>query len=175
MKDSKIYFYKDGWNGSIKRSKNQKVIQIHRANGGITFELNYNAMKNLSANAYLLYMYLIMHPEKKVWVLSSKHVFSTTALTKNTYPSAVNELIEKRYLVKGVIEYDSKTWDEDAYHMYEAPLPENQVTKWLLTWKSGKVLTWKSGNNNKYNNNKQPRCLRNYNKYLIFFAESSKN
>lgn len=132
MKENEINFYKNGFNGTIKVAANQKVIQVHRLNGGITFETNYKAMSDLSTNAYMLYMYMIMLPENKAWALSSKHVMEKTALTKNTYPNAVNELIEKGYLVSGSIDLGGTKWNDNAYHMWEEPqnipLPENQVS-----------------------------------------------
>ena len=60
MKDSKIYFYKNGYNGSIKVAKNQKVIQIHKVQGGINFEANKKALSVLTTDAYALYMYILM-------------------------------------------------------------------------------------------------------------------
>ena len=79
----------------IKVAANQKVIQIHRVKNGINFEANYKAMAVLSANAYVLYMYLLMHENHRVWALSSKDVYAKTALTEKTYTKAVAELIEK--------------------------------------------------------------------------------
>ena len=106
----------------IKVAANQKVIQIHRVKNGINFEANYKAMAVLSANAYVLYMYLLMHENHRVWALSSKDVYAKTALTEKTYTKAVAELIEKKYLVKGDIQLDAcTTYSENAYHLYELP------------------------------------------------------
>lgn len=44
----------------IRVAHNQKLIQIHRQRG-ISFNFNYEAIKNLSTNAYALYMYILMH------------------------------------------------------------------------------------------------------------------
>lgn len=131
MKDSKIYYYKDGWNGAIKIAKNQKVIQIHRIKNSINFEANYFALNRLSSDAYVLYMYLLMRNPAQPWALSSKDVISRTSLSMRTYNNAVSELIEKKYLVEGEInlpQYSLKgvecgMWhfEENAYHLYEDP------------------------------------------------------
>lgn len=106
----------------IKVAANQKVIQIHRVKNGINFEANYKAMAVLSANAYVLYMYLLMHENHRVWALSSKDVYAKTALTEKTYTKAVAELIENKYLVKGDIQLDAcTTYSWNAYHLYELP------------------------------------------------------
>lgn len=116
---------------SILVAKNQKVIQIHRIKNSINFEANYKAMKNLTSNAYVLYMYLLMHENHRVWALSSKDVYNKTALTDKTYPKAVTELIQKGYLTAGIInlgevregtisKYDRK-YKEEAYHLWEDP------------------------------------------------------
>ena len=61
-------------------------------------------MKKLTADAYLLYMYLITRPSNRVWTLSSQDVYNNTALKKRTYSKAVSELIEKKYLIPGPID-----------------------------------------------------------------------
>jgi hypothetical protein len=120
-KNSKIEFYKNGYNGTIKVSKNQKVIQAHRIDKGVNFEASYKAMEKLTSDGYLLYMYLVMHPLNKVWALSSKDVTSRTPLSMRTYNSAVHELIEKGYLVQANIDIKELHFSENAYHLLEDP------------------------------------------------------
>lgn len=104
----------------IKVSNNQKVIQIHRKRS-INFSANYAAIKNLSANAYVLYMYLLMHSEKRIWALSSKDIYENTPLRKYTLSNAITELQEKGYLVPGEIDLgDNKTYNSNSYHLYES-------------------------------------------------------
>lgn len=116
---------------SIFVAKNQKIIQIHRIKNSINFEANQKAMQNLTSNAYVLYMYALMHNNYRVWALSSQDIYTKTQLTKNTYPNAVKELIEKDYLTPGIInlgelrdgvvnKYDRK-YKEEAYHLWEDP------------------------------------------------------
>lgn len=113
---------KQGRSYAIVVAKNQKVIQIHRAKNGISFAANYEAMKILTPNAYVLFMYLLMHENNRVWALSSKDVYEKTTLTEKTYPKAVQELINKGYLTAGEIDLGSGTkYKEDAYHLWESP------------------------------------------------------
>lgn len=103
----------------IKVSNNQKVIQIHKKRG-IDYISNYAAMKNLSSNAYVLYMYLLMHYEKRIWALSSKDIYEKTQLKKYTLTNAVKELQDKGYLVPGEIDLgNGKTYNSSSYHFYE--------------------------------------------------------
>lgn len=118
-----VYERATGKHYSIQVAKNQKVIQIHRVKSSINFAANYEAMKDLSANAYVLYMYLIMHSEGRVWALSKVDVEAKTPLKEKTYLKAVQELIEKKYLTAGEIYLGEgeKKWTEEAYHMWETP------------------------------------------------------
>lgn len=116
---------------------NQKVIQIHRIRKAINFEANKAALATLSANGYVLYMYLLMHPEGRIWALSSKDVYNRTPLTEKTYTVAMKELIAKGYLTEGEIfinTYSATTFKENAWHFWERPelrfaeiIPENNV------------------------------------------------
>ena len=103
---------------TIKVHPNQKAIYIHR-DKGINFWLNQEAMEKLSADAYLLYMYLLVKKENRVWALSSQDVFEHTALKKRTYMKAVAELQEKKYLIPGPIEGVNK--NVCTYHLWESP------------------------------------------------------
>lgn len=117
-----VYERKTGKHYGIQVAKNQKVIQIHRVKNGINFEANYEAMKNLTSNAYVLYMYLIMHSNDRVWALSKVDVEAKTALSEKTYLKAVQELISKNYLTAGEIDIGGeKPWTEEAYHLWETP------------------------------------------------------
>lgn len=117
-----IYERATGKHYAIQVAKNQKVIQIHRVKSSINFAANYEAMKDLTANAYVLYMYLIMHSEGRVWALSKVDVEAKTPLKEKTYLKAVQELIDKKYLTAGEIDIgDGKKWTEEAYHLWETP------------------------------------------------------
>ena len=117
-----VYERGTGKQYSITIAANQKVIQINRVKNYINFEANYKAMSVLSSNAYVLYMYLLMHDNRRIWALSSKDVYAKTALTEKTYPKAVAELIDKNYLVSGDIQLDAYTkFSDNSYQFYELP------------------------------------------------------
>ena len=117
-----VYERGTGKQYSITIAANQKVIQINRVKNYINFEANYKAMSVLSSNAYVLYMYLLMHDNRRIWALSSKDVYAKTALTEKTYPKAVAELIDKNYLVWGDIQLDAYTkFSDNSYQFYELP------------------------------------------------------
>lgn len=111
-------------------AKNQKVIKIHRVQKSINFKANQEAMKALSNHAYVMYMYLLLHTQNRVWALSSKDVYNKTNLTERTYPKAVQELIDKDYLTKGTIDlgYGDRKYEEEAYHLWESPSLINEET-----------------------------------------------
>lgn len=73
---------------------------------------NNMAMKELSANAYKLYMYFNLNQNNYTLALSYVAVHNLTNMADKTYQRAVKELIEKGYLVK---EKDKK----NAYIFYE--------------------------------------------------------
>lgn len=131
-----VYEHKTYKRYSITIAPNQKVLQIHRIKSGINFEANYEAMKVLSSNAYVLYMYLLMHKDNRVWALSSQDVCAKTALTEETFPTAVDELIEKKYMVQGEICLGGDTkYKTDAYHLLEKP-----ELKWTQEEENKKAL-----------------------------------
>ena len=112
---------KNGTPYTIKQSNNQKLFQIHR-DQGINFEYNYTALKNLSQNAYTLYMYLIMHNPNRIWALSSKNIFEHTPLKKKTYMLAMHELQDKNYITPGAIKLsDNYIYNNNTYHIWESP------------------------------------------------------
>lgn len=116
-------------NYTILLAKNQKLIKIHRIKQGINYKANYEALSMLSPYAYKLYMYLMMHDNDRIWALSSKDVYARTKLTEKTYPIAVKELIENKYLVASEIDVGSEIITENAYNFYEHPLLQYKRTR----------------------------------------------
>lgn len=131
---NKIYYNKRGYKGEIKLAKNQKVVQIHRVQKGINFESQYKALRELTTDAYALFSYLIMCPTEYPWALSSKDVIEHTSLSIRTYNKAIQELIEKRYLVQQDIDMDGHYFTENAYHLLENNLMkyDSEINKWTL-------------------------------------------
>lgn len=109
----------------IKVVPNQKVIEVHKvhAKGGRILDIPTNriAQKELSAQTYVLYMHFILNLPEYKEALSLKHILETTSLSERGYYKAVNELIEKKYLVPK----QSKEYPE-FYHFYESPNPKTQ-------------------------------------------------
>ena len=104
----------------IKVSPQQKVFKTVKIKSSINFDANRKAMKNLTTNAFTLYMYMLINNGDRVWALSSKDVYDNTALKQSTYKSAVKELIDKGYLVPHSIDIGSATFTGNAYYLYES-------------------------------------------------------
>lgn len=103
----------------VKVVPNQKVIEIHKvhAKGGRILDIASNrvAQRELSAQAYILYMHLMLNLPGYREALSLKHITDSTSLSERGYYKAVNELIEKKYLVQE----PSKEFSE-FYGFYES-------------------------------------------------------
>jgi hypothetical protein len=102
----------------VKVVPNQKVIEIHKvhAKGGRILDIASNrvAQRELSAQAYILYMHFMLNLPGYREALSLKHITESTSLSERGYYKAVNELIEKQYLVQE----QSKEFSE-YYGFYE--------------------------------------------------------
>lgn len=105
---------------NIKTAPNQKVVVIHKVHGKggriLDIESNKAAMKQLSSNAYVLYMHFVLSLPGYTEALSLQHLSETTPLRERTYYKAINELIEKQYLVK-----EPHQKFKEYYAFYETP------------------------------------------------------
>lgn len=105
---------------AVKVAPNQKVIEIHKvhAKGGRILDIaaNRKAQLELSPQGFVLYMHFVLNLPGYREALSVKHITETTSLSERGYYKAVNELIEKRYLVK-----EPSTEFSEYYGFYEAP------------------------------------------------------
>lgn len=93
----------DGKSYELKLAPNQKVVTVIKSKPkGYILDITANrvAHKKLSSDAYSLYMHFVLNIPGYTEALSMKHITSSTGLSERTYYKAVNELIEKRYLVK---------------------------------------------------------------------------
>jgi hypothetical protein len=93
----------DGKAYEFKLAPNQKVVTVVKSKPkGYILDIAANrvAHKKLSSDAYSLYMYFVLNIPGYTEALSMKHITNNMALSERTYYKAVNELIEKRYLVK---------------------------------------------------------------------------
>ena len=104
---------------SVKVVPNQKVIEIRKvhAKGRILdIPTNRKAQLELSVQAYALYMHFILNLPGYQEALSVAHITETTSLSERGYYKAVNELIEKKYLVR-----EPSTQFSEFYAFYESP------------------------------------------------------
>lgn len=93
----------DGQHYDIKLAPNQKVVTVIKSKPKgyiLDIEANKTARKVLSSDAYSLYMHFVLNVPGYTEALSMAHNVKTSALSERTYYKAVNELIEKKYLVK---------------------------------------------------------------------------
>ena len=93
----------DGKYYDIKLAPNQKVVTVLKSKPRgyiLDIEANKLARKTLSSDAYSLYMHFVLNIPGYTEALSMKHNLETSSLSERTYYKAVNELIQKGYLVK---------------------------------------------------------------------------
>ena len=103
----------------VKVVPNQKVIEIHKIHTKgriLDIPTNRKAQLELSPQAYILYMHFMLNLPGYQEALSIKHITETTSLSERGYYKAVNELIEKKYLVR-----KPSTQFSEFYHFYEHP------------------------------------------------------
>jgi hypothetical protein len=112
---------------TINVAPNQKVVEINKVNPkkGKILDIASNrlARKELSLAAYSLYMHFILNVPDYKEALSVKNLTESSALSAKTYYKAVDELIEKKYLIKD----SSNTQFKEYYLFLENPnlMPQN--------------------------------------------------
>ena len=93
----------NGKDYELKLAPNQKVVTVIKSKPKgyiLDIESNKIARKALSSDAYSLYMHFVLNVPWYTEALSMKHNLDTSSLSERTYYKAINELIEKGYLVK---------------------------------------------------------------------------
>ena len=93
----------DGKYYDIKLAPNQKVVTVIKSKPKgyiLDIEANKIARKELSSDAYSLYMHFVLNVPGYTEALSMQQNIQTSSLSQRTYYKAVNELIQKDYLVK---------------------------------------------------------------------------
>ena len=100
---------------------NQILLEIHPVMNNSNTFAGEVAQRTLSWKGYSLYMYCVYRRTNTYWALSREDVIANTALTHNTYASAVEELVQKGYLVASPIEYNGKLRTKDTYKFLEDP------------------------------------------------------
>ena len=123
MAKNKIRVQLDGNRfADITVAPNQKVIKTEKVlERGYILDITSNkiAAKNLSAQAYVLYMHFILNKPGYTEALSLKYIMETTSLSERQYYKAINELIDKSYLVK-----TNHPDFKEYYILYENPNEE---------------------------------------------------
>lgn len=109
-----------------KRYFNQQAVTIHKKNAHtvgdyFTLDVKHNnkAMRELSATAYKMYIYLCQYQTETTHYLSCEHFMKTTGVSEPSYRSSKKELIKKHYLNK------REDGDFDFYN-YPNKLPTEQ-------------------------------------------------
>ena len=109
---------------------NQRRITIHREvpkgtkESKRSYVIAYNdnindAMKNLNkATSFKVYMYMLGNVDEYRFALSTQDIADVCGMSKDTAKSAVNDLIEKGYLVLR---------DKHSYDFYERPKVEEEL------------------------------------------------
>ena len=106
----------------INFAPKQKLIIIKKKTNAVDFKYMYNALKELSTDAFALYMYLYGIEKNYIWALSSQHVCENSKLSMRTYPKAVKELIEHKYLIRSRLTTDDGiVIDRNIYDFCETP------------------------------------------------------
>ena len=107
---------------------NQRRITIHREvpkgtkESKRSYVIAYNdnindAMKNLNkATSFKVYMYMLGNVDEYRFALSTQDIADVCGMSKDTAKSAVNDLIEKGYLVLR---------DKHSYDFYEHPIDDS--------------------------------------------------
>ena len=110
-------------------SPNQKVIVTHKATsdkenfyGIFNIEATSKAAQNLSDRAFKLWTRMNLHQDTHRYGLSPVEVEKSFGITDKRYRSAVNELIEKGYLVRS-------EQQKNLFHFYEDPFGQMILPK----------------------------------------------
>ena len=97
-----VYLKGRGRTAKLNVAPNQKVIEIHKEKLKSIMNIKFNrkAQITLSLQGYALYMHFMCNLHGYKEILSVDGITKTTALGEKAYYKAVNELIEKEYLIK---------------------------------------------------------------------------
>ncbi len=96
-----------------------KEISIDKTNAQpfyiCSIEHNRNAMRSLTKSAYYLYTYFMQNQDGYTFTLRRSHVMSVTGLSKSSYYLALQELIDKHYIIAS----------PEGYEFYECPYDDD--------------------------------------------------
>jgi len=106
---------------TIELENGQRTFEVHRVQKGIDFKANRQAMKELSPQAYMLYMYMVLNSPNKEWRLTEDKLAAETKLDMNVFETTIDELLAKQYLTQGTIYSGGGVHTKHAYHIWETP------------------------------------------------------
>lgn len=96
-------------------------VYTHRRQGGISFQLGHAAMKDLSNEAFVLYMCMLMRPQNEPLTFCDNSLRVRTKLTQETLDNAKQELLEKSYLTPSKDEELPEALRAMTYDLWEEP------------------------------------------------------
>ena len=106
---------------TIKLENGQRTFEVHRVQKGIDFKANRQAMKELSPQAYMLYMYMVLNTPNREWRLAEDKLAAETKLDMDALETTIDELLAKQYLTQGTIYSGGGVHTKHAYHIWETP------------------------------------------------------
>lgn len=109
---------------SIDVENGQRTYQVHRVGVGINFKANRRAMKELTPQAYMLYMSMVMDAVEREWLLDEEEVTASTSLARTDVQEAIQELIAKKYMTPGEIRIGGVSHKRNTFHLWEETVCE---------------------------------------------------
>lgn len=106
---------------TIELENGQRTFEVHRVQKGIDFKANRQAMKELSPQAYMLYMYMVLNTPNREWRLAEDKLAAETKLDMDALETSIDELLAKQYLTQGTIYSGVGIHTKHAYHVWETP------------------------------------------------------
>lgn len=106
---------------TIELENGQRTFEVHRVQKGIDFKANRQAMKELSPQAYMLYMYMVLNTPNREWRLAEDKLAAETKLDMDALETSIDELLAKQYLTQGTIYSGGGIHTKHAYHVWETP------------------------------------------------------
>ena len=112
---------------TIELENGQRTFEVHRVQKGIDFKANRQAMKELSPQAYMLYMYMVLNSPNREWRLAEDKLAAETKLDMDALETTIDELLDKQYLTQGTIYSGGGVHTKHAYHVWETPELQNAI------------------------------------------------
>ena len=112
---------------TIELENGQRTFEVHRVQKGIDFKANRQAMKELSPQAYMLYMYMVLNSPNREWRLAEDKLAAETKLDMDALETTIDELLDKQYLTQGTIYSGGGVHTKHTYHVWETPELQNAI------------------------------------------------